>query len=245
MDRLYSVYPLSTNIRRNIDPDKLSRLKQYYMDRDNLNLLKETLSLDLFPIKDSYVAYLKKVPNALELNPQTVNRISGIMYEMEWDKFVHNITEPKETNRQMSNRFSDWLINKQPFGIKPVTLDVFMSNTENAILDASDIQMKNFAKEKFNYTHNKGLDFIARFNNKYVIGEAKFLTDFGGHQNAQLSDALQTLNTNVNGAIVIAILDGIIWATTNNKMYKTITSDEYKDKYILSALLLRDFLFSL
>ena len=39
-----------------------------------------------------------------------------------------------------------------------------------------------WAKKTLGYTRNKGLDFIARFNGKYVIGEAKFLTDFGGHQ---------------------------------------------------------------
>ncbi|MDR1126974.1 MAG: hypothetical protein LBL06_02475 [Treponema sp.] len=35
--------------------------------------------------------------------------------------------------------------------------------------------------------------YIGRFNKKYVIGEAKFLTDFGGHQNAQFADAISTI----------------------------------------------------
>lgn len=30
-------------------------------------------------------------------------------------------------------------------------------------------------------------------NGKYVIGEAKFLTDFGGHQNAQFNDAISMI----------------------------------------------------
>ena len=61
------------------------------------------------------------------------------------------------------------------------------------------------------YNRDKGLDFIARFNNKYIIGEAKFLTDFGGHQNAQFSDAIEIIKSNTE-AINIAILDGVlIW----------------------------------
>ena len=41
---------------------------------------------------------------------------------------------------------------------------------------------------------DKGLDFIARFNGKYVIGEfPKFLTDFGGHQNAQFNECSKNL----------------------------------------------------
>ncbi len=47
-----------------------------------------------------------------------------------------------------------------------------------------------FAKEHLNYNHNKGLDFVARFNGKHVIGEAKFLTDFDGHQNAQINSRI-------------------------------------------------------
>ncbi len=52
-----------------------------------------------------------------------------------------------------------------------------------------------FAKEHLNYKHNKGLDFIGHFNGKYIIGEAKFLIDFGGHQNAQFNDAIATIKT--------------------------------------------------
>ena len=39
---------------------------------------------------------------------------------------------------------------------------------------------------------NKGLDFFAKLNETYIIGEAKFLTEMGGHQNNQLLDALTT-----------------------------------------------------
>ena len=38
--------------------------------------------------------------------------------------------------------------------------------------------MKLFAEKSLGYNRNKGLDFLARINGKYVIGEAKFLTDF-------------------------------------------------------------------
>lgn len=50
--------------------------------------------------------------------------------------------------------------------------------------------MMNFAKEHLGYNYNKGLDFVARFNKQFVIGEAKFLTDFGGHQMLNLMTLL-------------------------------------------------------
>ena len=77
----------------------------------------------------------------------------------------------------------------------PVSINEFLANDNDAILDAGDKAMMGFAKEHLNYNHNKGLDFVARFNKKYVIGEAKFLTDFGGHQNAQFNNAINTIQT--------------------------------------------------
>ena len=78
----------------------------------------------------------------------------------------------------------------------------------------------------------------------YVIGEAKFLSDFGGHQDAQLEDAVLTLTAPNVKATKIAILDGVCWLKTNNKMYKAIT-EEYCEENIMSALLLKDFIKSL
>ena len=120
----------------------------------------------------------------------------------------------------------------------------FLSKKDNAILNASDKEMMNFAKKHLNYNRNKGLDFVGRFNGKYVIGEAKFLTDFGGHQNAQFSDAISTIKTENVKAVKIAILDGVLYIKGNNKMYKDVTTT-YADCNIMSALVLREFLFQL
>jgi hypothetical protein len=76
-----------------------------------------------------------------------------------------------------------------------------------------------------------------------VIGEAKFLTDFGGHQNAQFNDAISTIESNVN-AVKIAILDGILYIKGNNKMFKSI-SETYSTYNIMSSLVLREFLYQI
>lgn len=95
-----------------------------------------------------------------------------------------------------------------------------------------------------NYYHNKGLDFIGRFNEKFVIGEAKFLSDFGGHQNAQFNDAISTVEAEGVKAIKIAILDGVLYIKGNNKMYRDITTT-YANYNILSSLVLREFLYQI
>lgn len=77
-----------------------------------------------------------------------------------------------------------------------------------------------------------------------MIGEAKFLTDFGGHQNAQFNDAISTVETEGVNAVKVAILDGVIYIKSKNKMHKLITED-YKEYNIMSALVLRDFLYQI
>ena len=243
LDNLFCVYPTIPNEIREINEDRWNNIEQAFYDKDNDILIKYLLNLDLFPIKDSYVAFLKRDQNAVKRNPKTVARLCGRLYEMGLDKIWEKCTEPKETNRQIGPLFKKWCKSKA-LGIEPVSLSKFISTNENAILDASDIEMQKWANENIGYKRNKGLDFVGRFNGKYVIGEAKFLSDVGGHQDAQLEDAILTLTEPNVDAIQIAILDGVVWLKTQNKMYKTVT-EKYGDKNIMSALLLRDFLYQI
>lgn len=243
LDDLFQVYPTIPEGIREIDTAIWKNIEKAFKRQNNLQLINELLKLDLFPIKDSYIAYLKRDKTAIERNPRTINRICGRIYELGLDKLFERCSEPKETNRQIGPMFKEWL-RKKPLGILPVTMENFLSTKKDAILDASDKQMMDFAKEELGYNHNKGLDFVARFNGKYVIGEAKFLTDFGGHQNAQFNDAIATVETKRVKAEKIAILDGVLYIKGNHKMYKDIT-ETYKNYNIMSALVLREFLYQL
>jgi hypothetical protein len=243
LDDLFQVYPTIPEGIRNIDGDKWKNIEESFNHKDNEKLVNELLKMDLFPIKNSYIAYLKRDKSAIERNPKTINRLAGRLYEMGLNKIYEKCSEPKETNRQIGPMFKQWL-KKKSLGIIPVSLEKFMSANKDAILDGTDSEMMNFAKKELNYNRNKGLDFIARFNGKYVIGEAKFLTDFGGHQNTQFEDAISTIeDANIN-AIKLAILDGVLYIRSNNKMY-TYISNPYKDYNIISTLVLREFLYQL
>lgn len=243
LDDLFQVYPTIPEGIREINSEKWEHIEKAYLDKDNIQLIKSLLKLELFPIKDSYIAYLRRDPNSIERNPKTINRISGQLYEMGLDKIYERCSEAKETNRQIGPFFRRWTNNKS-LGIQPVNFEEFTSNDNDAILNGSDNQLMEFAKTKLNYKHSKGLDFIARFNGNYVIGEAKFLTDFGGHQNAQFNDAISTIQTKNVKAIKIAILDGVLYIKGKNKMYNDITT-KYKDLNIMSSLVLRDYLYSI
>jgi hypothetical protein len=243
LDDLFHVYPTIPEGIRDLDDGLWKNVKKAFKKRDNTILLENLLKMDLFPIKDSYVAYLKRDKASLKRNPDTVNRLCGRLYEMGLNEIFSRSSEPKETNRQIGPLFKRWINNKS-LGIAPVKLDEFLKTKRNAILDASDAEMMAFAKKHLNYKHSKGLDFIGQFNGKYIIGEAKFLTDFGGHQNAQFNDAISTLKARGVKAETIAILDGVLYIKGKNKMYKDITG-KLRNENIVSALVLREFLYQL
>lgn len=243
LDDLFQVYPTIPEGIRDINEEVWAEVEKSFKKKDNDLLIRQLLKFDLFPIKDSYIAYLKRDSSAIDRNPRTINRVCGRLYEMGLDKIFERCSEPKETNRQIGPMFRDWLKRKS-LGIEPVSLEEFLSNDKDAILDAGDNAMMNFAKEHLGYNHNKGLDFVGRFNKQYVIGEAKFLTDFGGHQNAQFNDAISTVEAKGVKAVKIAILDGVLFIEGRNKMHKSIT-ETYKDYNIMSALVLREFLYQL
>lgn len=243
LDDLFSVYPTIPDGIREIDETVWNKVQSAFHKKKNEELLRELLKLDLFPIKDSYIAYLKRDKTSIERNPRTVNRICGRIYELGLDKLYERCCEPKETNRQIGPMFRNWLRNKS-LGITPVELEQFLADKKDAILEGSDKLMMDFAQRELNYKHDKGLDFVGRFNNKYVIGEAKFLTDFGGHQNAQFNDAISTITSKDVKAVTVAILDGVLYIEGNNKMYKQIT-ETYSQYNIMSVLVLRNFLYQL
>ena len=243
LDDLFQVYPTIPEGIRDIDIGIWKSVEKAFKKRDNSMLLENLLQLDLFPIKDSYVAYLKRDKEALKRNPATVDRLCGRLYGMGLDEIYSHSSEPKETNRQIGPLFKRWL-RKKSLGVEPLKLEKFLKVKGNAVLDASDAEMMAFARKHLNYRHDKGLDFIGRFNGKYVIGEAKFLTDFGGHQNAQFNDAIATIKAKNVKAIKVAILDGVLYIKGKNKMYKDITG-KLKEGNIMSALVLREFLYQL
>lgn len=242
LDDLFSVYPTIPNGIRDIDKTKWLNVEQSYNNHDNVNLIKSLLQLELFPLKDSYVSFLKHDAGSISRNPKTINRLASEIYEMGLGELYKNCTLPKESNRQIGPMFKAWITN-QDLGFPTVSMKEFSSAEDDAICMGTDKEMKTFAQEKLGYIHNKGIDFLARVNQRYIIGEAKFLTDFEGHQWNQFSDAIATLETRAS-AIKIAILDGVLYINSRNKMYKDITG-VHSESHIMSALLLRTFLFSL
>ena len=86
LDELFRVYPITPEGIREIDEDRWTCIQEAFNERDDEILIKYLLHLDLFPVKDSYVAFLKRNPESIRLNPRTVQRLCGRLYEMGLDK---------------------------------------------------------------------------------------------------------------------------------------------------------------
>ena len=60
LDDLFSVYPTIPNGIRDLNQDLWKKIENSFDKKDNTKLIENLLKLELFPIKDSYVAYLKR-----------------------------------------------------------------------------------------------------------------------------------------------------------------------------------------
>jgi hypothetical protein len=243
LDELFRVYPTIPEGIREIDIDKWQVIETSFNNRDDISLLRNLLDLPLFPIKDSYVSYLKRDRSAIERNPETIKRLCSRLYQIGLKEIFEKVSEPKETNRQIGPLFRRWLL-KGELGLPLLDVEEFTKSNGNAILNSTDAGLMLFAREHLGYQGDKGLDLVVRIHNKYVIGEAKFLTDFGGHQNAQFEDAKNLLRDKTANAIKIAVMDGVLYIRGRSKMYKYLIT--HREEYnILSSLLLREFLYQI
>ncbi|BBE42437.1 Tsp45I type II restriction enzyme [Conexivisphaera calida] len=237
------IYTPTKEEKRTINYDVENRIKQAYENKNKMALIKELLKLEKFPIKDPYIAFLRKGDETfLERNPETVERISSKLLSMDFDELIRLSEEPKEFNRQLGPMFKNWL---KKLGYPFLVEDQFTNFRGGiAFLDGSDKKLGKFANEKLKCGLDKTPDFIAKVDDKFVIGEAKFLTDFGGHQDRQFEDALKLIRNKQCKAIRVAVLDGVLWLNTDNRISRDVRQLK-DDEIALSALLLEEFLKSL
>jgi len=133
LDDLFQLYPTIPEGIRDVDAVKWQRFEAAYESKDCGELIRELLALPLFPVKDSYVAYLKRDPSAIARNPKTIARLCGRLYEIGLPKLYERCTEPKETNRQIGPLFRRRL-HSGALGVMPVSGDEMLASSGNAIL---------------------------------------------------------------------------------------------------------------
>ena len=237
-DNLIKIYPiLESEKRKVISKNQLSKLFQEKDEKSELTFFKILLMQEKFPIDDPYVAAFRrglKVENNIQTVKRILNRVKNLTLEQIFDR----IKQPPKPSRQFGSLFRHWL---PKLGYPFLNSHSFLMTNQNAFLNGSDTVLKKFAQEHLDYHIDKGLDLVAKINGKYIIGEAKFLTDYGGTQNNQLKSALNLVDRYNGSAIPIAILDGVNWIEGKSMLGKI----QKVNGISVSALLLKKCLISI
>lgn len=238
LDKLLDVYPAEPAKRSfKLCIEQKLRIKELFENIDDtdsaVELIVYLLSFEKFPIKYPYVAFLRALKRKkgddflgeyLRHNKSLVDAIRKQLKEKGLEGIYAGIEEPKEANRRMGSLFPQWL--RMEFSGRLRVEKKFLDESDSGVyfLEGSDTELLEFARKTLGYSGDKRPDFIAKVVSKngrviYVVGEAKFLTDYGGHQNDQLKDALDILNASFSPpkeeeVVPVAVLDGVLWVTS-------------------------------
>lgn len=90
LDDLFAVYPTIPEESRDINQNQWKEIEIAFAKKDNLELVSALLKLKKFPIKNSYVSFLRKNEESLLRNPQTVNRLAESLYQINFMKSAQN-----------------------------------------------------------------------------------------------------------------------------------------------------------
>ena len=93
LDDLFRVYSTIPEGIRDLDQNIWHKVEKAFVGKNNDDLILQLQKLDLFPIKDSYIAYLKRDKTAIQRNPRTISRICGRLYEMGLDKIYERCSD--------------------------------------------------------------------------------------------------------------------------------------------------------
>ena len=204
--------------------------------------------LEKFPIDDIYLGSLRIGGNEIiKKNKETVRRITDYVLSMKIEELIALLRQPVVANRRLGEAFHRYFVSMgYPILAENEfkTLNVYRDSTTHKrhkvlMMKGSMGKFKEFANDNLDCGVDKQLDVLLKVNGSYVIGEAKFVTNFGGHQNEEVKEALDFVNSSRGSATRIAILDGAIWYNTGNRMSQRVQNTE---NIVMSVLLFPDFI---
>lgn len=248
LDKLHSVYSVADIQPRKIPPALLEQIVKAHNDKKPFDLITALLKLSKFPIDDIYVGLLRQDKNAINVNPKTVERIGRRLIDsMEVEDLIKLCKQPKVSNRQMGELFHKAFmglgfprLNEDDFRKQDSAVSMDGKKLPILMLEGTRKEYRDFVNRECGCGLEKELDVLLKVKGEYVIGEAKFFSGFGGHQFDQFKDAVDDFLLKSQGnATRIAVLDGVVWLDTGEKMCLKVRRLE---SIAMSALLLPKFL---
>ncbi|MGB9588936.1 MAG: restriction endonuclease, partial [Armatimonadota bacterium] len=179
LDQLSQIYAIPHELRRPINQEIRRQISELFEKRDKAGLIQFLLRLKKFPFQDPYIGSLRAYEDAIARNPQTVERITRILYTMGLDKLIEGLEEPPQPNRQLGTLFKKWL---RALGHPVLPEEDFVRVDGIAFLQGSNGELKSFCNRVLYCQLEKRPDFVAKTRQGYIVGEAKFITTGGGNQ---------------------------------------------------------------
>lgn len=243
LDNLLEVYPLETAVPVHMEPRLKRRIISAHQSRRTNELISILQGEVKFPYDEPLAYLIKEVQNCLESNPQQIHRIANTLYAMTADELVIRLESAPKLNTQMGPMFTNWL--RTNFEL--LNLEDFEQSTEGVfVLSSSEEEGKNFVNDILHQGLRKRPDLVAKVNETYIVGEAKWIGRSGGNQNNQVRDVIDFCRDQRGSVFRVGIIDGFPWATRKinnsiiNEQVNVLVQEFPYD--ILSSLLLEEYL---
>lgn len=243
LDNILDVYPLQTAIPERLDAQLRRRIISAHQARRTNELIDILKNEVKFPYDEPLWYLIKNIDGCLQNNPQQIQRIADSLYAMTPEETVIRLESAPKLNTQMGPMFTNWLRNN--FDL--LELDDFRNSNEGiVVLQSSEEIGKTFVNSELRQNLEKRPDLVAKVNDTYIVGEAKWIGSPGGNQNKQVVEVINLCRNQRGNVIRVGIIDGFPWAIKksngeiiNDKTCVQVQESEYD---ILSALLLREYL---
>jgi len=247
LDRVATVYPATALPVRPLNTQAKEKIRSLHKQRDMTGLLGLLLEITKekhpFPIEHPYASIFRQEPKLIEKNPSVFRNLGEIILSMPAEDVIKGVERPVDINRVMGQAFYSWLRSHFPKqGIPILPEPQFLNCKDRAFFDGRNSAILEFTTRRLGRTLERGRDFLYRIRERFVIGEARFLSTSGGSQSRDLNETVEFIKRNKGKVIGVGILDGIVWF---NKTYVNKLSGLADDEPALTVLLMKDFLESL
>jgi len=247
LDKLSQIYPSTPLPRRPLNGQVKKDIISLHESSEAKELVKLLLKLTKyghpFPIEHPYASIFRQKPKLIQQNPKTFEKLGEIILSMSVEDVIRGCERPIDINRVMGQAFHNWLRQYFPkHGIPILPERQFNSYNGRAFFDGKNARILNYVNQRLKLSLERGRDFLFKVGNKFVIGEARFLSTSGGSQTRDIIETREFIRSMKGQIIAVGVLDGIVWF---NRRYVRLLSELKEDEPALTVLLLKDFLESL
>lgn len=243
LDNILAVYPLQSARPNRLDDRLRRKIISAHQARRTNELITILQNEVKFPYDEPLWYLMKNIQGCLQNNLYQIQRIADSLYSMTAEETVFRLESAPKLNTQMGPMFTNWL--RENFNL--LNINEFANSSQGVhVLNSSEQDGKDFINEVLHQNVEKRPDLVAKVNETYIIGEAKWIGSPGGNQNKQVVEVINLCRNQRGDVIRIGIIDGFPWATKNkagriihDKIVVQVQESEYD---IISALLLNDYL---